>query len=192
MFFRMLSMLVPTTLGLFGLEPASNPGQTTAVVLDDCGCSLQAWSTGNFTNGRFVEFTDLGLSAGVEISIGASAVLSENRCDSECVPSGAGCGAFVTCNITDFGSLPGGKICVPLASPAFFPLCTTSSVGSLYECCRSGQDTGGLGRHLETGCGGSLYGNAQLSAEIDENGFQPLVADLAFGFDCTPCVATPN
>lgn len=189
---KVIITCVPIALALPDVKPSTNPRLATEIMQQDCGCALQGWSSGSFSNGYSIDITEFGASAGVEITFGKSVQLSEDRCNSECVPSGQGCGLIAKFNITDFGSLPGGKICVPLASPAFFPLCTTSSVGSLYECCRSGQDTVGLEWHLETGCGGSLSGNAQLSAEIDGNGFQPLVASVAFGFDCTPCVVTPN
>lgn len=188
---KVIAVCVLPALALLGLRPSTNPRLLTEALQHDCGCGLQGWSTAIFSNGHFIDRTDLGVSAGVEIVFGSSAQLAEDRCDSECEPSGDGCGVYATFTVTDFGSLPGGKICVPLSSPAFFPLCTTSNSGGLYQCCRTGS-TVGLEWHLETGCGGSLYGNAQLSAEIDQNGFQPLVANVAFGFDCTPCVVTPN
>ncbi|MCC6786154.1 MAG: hypothetical protein IT457_25140 [Planctomycetes bacterium] len=164
--------------------------------LDDCTCNLVRWQTTGFTDGIKWTGTDLSDSIGLVVdgSIGVS--YEGNACNAQCQPTGTGCAGSITFRISQFHGLPGHKLCVPLASPAFYPVCTDANNGAGgYQCCRTAADdytTVGLEWYIDTGCGNGAGVHAQLTTEFDGSGNQALVADLYGGFDCTACTLPPN
>lgn len=194
---RLSSVLACSLVLSIGMqsEPISSLDRSYASS-NDCSCQVVPWETTGFEDGVRWTTTELFDSLGVVLEGGVGDSYEGNQCTAQCQPTGTGCVGFISFSVSHFAGLPGQKLCVPLASPAFYPVCTDANNGAGgYQCCMTAADdytTVGLEWYIDTGCGNGAGVHAQLTTEFDGSGNQALVADLYGGFDCTACTLPPN